>query len=65
MQKKGFVWPIIRIGIFLLVGISNSIFLAADKIGSWENYVGYGFIIVGTLDALFLLVKLKRLRKTN
>ncbi len=48
-------WKIIRTILFLVVGLMNTILIKPEDIGSFKNYLGYGLLILGIIDAFFLI----------
>ena len=53
-------WPIARTLLFVIIGLLNTVFIRPEDIGTWKNYVGYGFILLAGVDTFFLI---KRYRK--
>jgi hypothetical protein len=48
-------WPIQRTILFIIIGLMNTVFIRPEDIGTWKNYVGYGFLLVAVVDAFFLI----------
>jgi len=48
-------WPILRTLTFLIVGIFNTVLIRTEDIGTWKNYIGYILLIIGIIDAYFLI----------
>lgn len=46
-------WPIIRLLLFLIVGLMNTVFIRPEEVGTWKNYIGYALLIGGTLDGIW------------
>jgi hypothetical protein len=58
-------WKIIRTILFLVVGLMNTILIKPEDIGSFKNYLGYGLLILGIIDAFFLIRSKIKSRKTQ
>jgi hypothetical protein len=56
-------WKIIRTILFLVVGLMNTILIKPEDIGSFKNYLGYGLLILGLIDAFFLIRSKIKCRK--
>lgn len=50
-------WPILRTLTFLIVGIFNTLLIRPEDVGTWKNYIGYGLLIIGIIDAIVLIKK--------
>jgi hypothetical protein len=50
-------WPIFRTLTFLIVGIFNTVLIRSEDLGTWKNYLGYALLIIGIIDAFFLIKK--------
>ena len=50
------IWTIIRTLTFLIIGLMNTALIKPEDIGTWENYVGYTFLLVAVLDAIYLSI---------
>ena len=48
-------WPIIRTLTFLIVGVFNTLLIGPEDVGTWKNYVGYALLLIGVIDAFFLI----------
>lgn len=48
-------WSIVRTLFFLIIGLLNTVFIKPDDIGTWKNYVGYGFLLLAVVDTFFLI----------
>lgn len=64
MKKTIKHWPIVRTLLFLIIGLLNTVFIRPEDIGTWKNYVGYGFLLAAIVDAFFLIKKYFK-RDTN
>jgi len=53
-------WAIVRTILFIVIGLMNTVFIRPEDIGTWKNYVGYGFLLRAVVDTFFLI---KRYRK--
>lgn len=51
-------WTIIRTVLFLIIGLMNTVFIRTEDVGSIKNYLGYLFLLVALIDAIFLIKKL-------
>jgi len=49
---------IIRTALFLIIGLMNTVFIRTEDVGSIKNYLGYLFLLVALIDAIFLIKKL-------
>jgi len=56
-------WPIFRTLTFLIVGIFNTVLIRSEDLGTWKNYLGYALLIIGIIDAFFLIKKYLKSRK--
>ena len=57
MKKNKKVWIILSITIFpILIGAMNTIFIKPEDVGSWENYVGYAFLVLGFINLIMTIV---------
>lgn len=54
MKKK---WHVVRTIGFIIVGLFNTVFIKAEDVGTWKNYIGYVILIVGLIDLILLLKK--------
>jgi intracellular septation protein A len=61
-QKQN--WRIVRSLLFVIIGLLNTVFLRPEDIGTWKNYLGYGFLLVAVIDMLFI-IKLYLKRNKN
>ncbi len=57
------VWKIIRTVTFIIVGLLNTVFIRAEDVGSWKNYIGYAFLVVATYDTFSVLKELIKGKK--
>lgn len=57
MKSTNKYWPYIRTALFIIVGLLNTVFIRPEDIGTWKNYLGYALLVIGLIDALFLLRK--------
>ncbi|WP_462319442.1 hypothetical protein [Marinilabilia sp.] len=53
MRLSKIKWPIFLLAI--IVGLMNTVFIKSEDIGTWKNFVGYGFLLIAIVDALFLI----------
>jgi hypothetical protein len=42
----------------------NTVFIRPEDIGTWKNYLGYGFLLVAVID-MFFIIKLYLKRNKN
>jgi intracellular septation protein A len=61
-QKQN--WRIVRSLLFVIIGLLNTVFIRPEDIGTWKNYLGYGFLLVAVIDMLFI-IKLYLKRNKN
>ncbi|TFV95557.1 hypothetical protein E4S40_04890 [Algoriphagus kandeliae] len=52
-QKIG--WNVIRTILFIVIGLMNTVFIKAEDVGSFKNYLGYVLLVLGLIDAFFLI----------
>jgi len=58
-QKQN--WRIVRTLLFVIIGLLNTVFIRPEDIGTWKNYLGYGFLLIAVIDIFFIIKKyLKR-----
>ncbi len=50
-------WPIIRILLFLVLGLMNTLWIRPEDVGSWKNYLGYVLLALAVFDIIWLLLK--------
>ena len=50
-------WPVIRMLLFLVVGIFNTVLIRPEDVGTWKNYLGYALLLLGVIDAVLLVRK--------
>lgn len=56
-MKKKSLFLILFVIASLLIGLMNTIHLKPEDIGTWKNYVGYGFIIIAVINSLSYIYK--------
>lgn len=54
-SKSKISWPLIRTLLFIVLGLINTVFIKPEDLGSFKNYLGYGLLIMGLIDAFFLI----------
>lgn len=55
MKSVNKKWTIIRILLFITIGLFNTVFIKPEDIDTWKNYLGYGLLAIGIIDAVILL----------
>ena len=60
MTKAKRNWTILNIIIFTVIGLMNTVFLKPEDVGTWKNYVGYGFLLIAIIELIYYLLILKR-----
>ena len=60
MTKAKRNWTILNIIIFTVIGLMNTVFLKPEDVGTWKNYVGYGFLLIAIIELTYYLLILKR-----
>ena len=60
MTKAKRNWTILNIIIFTVIGLMNTVFLKPADVGTWKNYVGYGFLLIAIIELTYYLLILKR-----
>lgn len=50
-------WPVIRMLLFLVVGLMNTVLIRPEDVGTWKNYLGYALLLLGIIDAVLLARK--------
>jgi hypothetical protein len=63
MNKKK-TWGILRTALFIIVGLFNTVLIRPDDVGTWKNYLGYALLLIGIIDAFFIVKKSIRKNKT-
>jgi hypothetical protein len=58
MKTTNKYWPFIRIALFIIIGLMNTVFIRPEDIGTWKNYVGYALLLLGLIDSLILFRKI-------
>lgn len=53
MKKR--TWGILRTALFIIVGLFNTVLIRPEDIGTWKNYLGYALLLIGIIDAFFLI----------
>ena len=48
-------WTIVRILLFVIVGLINTVLIRPEDTGTWKNYLGYGFLFVALIEIFFLI----------
>ena len=46
----------IRILAAIVIGLMNTVLIRREDVRSWENYVGYLFLIIAAIDLFYLLL---------
>ena len=57
-------WPVLRTLTFLIVGVFNTVLIRPEDIGNWKHYAGYILLIIGIIDAFFLIKSYVKWRKS-
>lgn len=60
MKMLKITWPIIRILLFLVLGLMNTLWIRPEDVGSWKNYLGYVLLALAIYDIAWLLIKRQR-----
>jgi intracellular septation protein A len=50
-------WAIARTLLFVIIGLLNTVFIRPEDIGTWKNYLGYGFLLIAVIDIFFIIKK--------
>ena len=50
-------WKTTRTLFLLIAGTFNTILIRPEDVGTWKNYLGHALLILGILDAIFLIEK--------
>jgi len=53
-------WPILRTILFIVIGLFNTVLIRPEDVGTWKNYLGYGFLLLGIIEAFFLIRKFSK-----
>ena len=48
-------WPLVRTLTYLIVGLFNTVFIRAEDIGSWKNYLGYFFLVMVVVEFIIYI----------
>ncbi|MCS5491127.1 hypothetical protein [Algoriphagus limi] len=62
-SKQKISWNVIRTILFITIGLMNTVFVKAEDVGSFKNYLGYALLVLGLIDAFFLIRS--KLKKAN
>ena len=62
-KKK--IQAVVRILTAIVIGLMNTVFIRPEDVGSWENYVGYLFLIIAAIDLFYLLLMSFKQSKKN
>jgi len=65
MKSKNKNWSLIRTILFIVLGLLNTLLIRPEDIGTWKNYLGYAFLLIGIVDAFFLFRKYLKVRKSD
>ncbi len=63
MNKKQ-TWGILRTALFIIIGLFNTVLIRPEEVGTWKNYLGYALLLIGIIDAFFIVKKSIRKNKT-
>ena len=55
----------IRILAAIVIGLMNTVLIRREDVRSWENYVGYLFLIIAAIDLFYLLLMSFKQSKKN
>jgi hypothetical protein len=47
-------WPYLRMLLFIIVGLLNTVLIRPEDVGTWKNYLGYALLVIGIIDAFFI-----------
>lgn len=64
-RKHRMTWPVLRWLIYLTVGLFNTAFIKAEDLGSWKNYVGYGFLVLALIDGIAIVRSIYQSRQIH
>jgi hypothetical protein len=51
------VWHLQRTVLFWIIGLLNTVFLRAEDLGSWKNWVGWAVLLIAAGDTVALFLK--------
>ncbi len=57
------IWRVIRTLTFIVVGLINTVFIRAEDVGSWKNYIGYLLIVLAIYDITAIVMGYLKSRK--
>jgi len=57
MKRSNHIWQYLRPILFIILGLFNTVLIRPEDIGSWQNYLGYAFLVLGFIDALVVIRK--------
>lgn len=55
-----FYWSIIRTVTFYIVGLMNTLFLRAEDVGGWKNYIGWLLLAIAVVDSVVIYFQWKK-----
>ena len=62
LKEKKTVWTIIRILLFIYIGVKSLVQTDIYDETTWQYYMGYVFLIAAAVDTYFILMKIYRLQ---
>jgi hypothetical protein len=56
-------WKYIRVLLFWIVGLMNTVLIRPEDVGTWKNYVGFFLIGLAIADSILILINLIKTKK--
>lgn len=57
MKRQKKQWTILRILLFIIVGLFNTLLIRPEDVGTWKNYLGYALILIAAIEIIFLIIQ--------
>ena len=55
MKSKKQNWFIPLAILAIIIGLMNTVFIKHEDVGTWRNYVGYGFLLLAIVNTLLTI----------
>lgn len=56
-------WKYIRVLLFWIVGLMNTVLIRPEDVGTWKNYVGFFLIGLAIADSILIIINLIKTKK--
>ncbi len=60
MKKNRLLNQTIIVAATLIIGLFNTVLLRPEDIGTWKNYVGYGFLVICLVNIVILFFIIRK-----